>query len=167
MASKVAYKGVAIVTGSSRGMWVYSLHIIEQLTEIADRNRGRAIALRLARDGFDICVNDIRDAGVRSAVKEIESAGGKATGLVADVSKHSEVQKLVDHTVNTFGSLKVMVANAGISKVKPILEQTEQDVREMMDINFMGVRDMFASTKRSSKHEACRSSIAIPSPRSK
>jgi NAD(P)-dependent dehydrogenase (short-subunit alcohol dehydrogenase family) len=86
-------------------------------------------------------VNDLpsNDAGVRSLVKEIESAGGKATSFIANVVNHSEVKDMVHHTVDVFGSLHVMVANAGISKVKPILEQTERDVREMMDVNFMGV----------------------------
>jgi NAD(P)-dependent dehydrogenase (short-subunit alcohol dehydrogenase family) len=46
---------------------------------------------------------------------------------------------MISHAVSTLGPLKVMVANAGISRVKPLLEQTETDVREMMDINFMGV----------------------------
>jgi NAD(P)-dependent dehydrogenase (short-subunit alcohol dehydrogenase family) len=115
-------KGTAIVTGSSRGI-------------------GRAIALRLAQDGFSLVINDIsaNQAGIDATVKEITSAGGTAIGHAADVTIRSEVEALVKKSVKELGELTVMVANAGIAQVKPMLDLTEAEVNTMFAVNFNGV----------------------------
>ncbi|KAL6714772.1 hypothetical protein ACLMJK_008198 [Lecanora helva] len=112
----------AIVTGSSRGI-------------------GKAIALRLADDGFDVCVNDIQanQTGIDEVVAEIKSKNRNAIGVVADVSKRSEVERLVQQSFDALGSLGIMVANAGIAQVKPVLELTEEDVERMINVNLYGV----------------------------
>lgn len=121
----------AIVTGSSRGI-------------------GKAIALRLASDGYDICVNDIgaNKAGIDSAVSEIQGLGRKATDSVADVSNMSEVQSLVEHSVSELGNLDTMVANAGIAQVKALLDLTEQDLRRMFEVNVFGVYNCYTAAAR-------------------
>ncbi|KAI9733929.1 MAG: hypothetical protein M1834_002584 [Cirrosporium novae-zelandiae] len=122
---------VVIVTGSARGI-------------------GKAIASRLARDGYSVCINDIEANSniVDETVKEIESYGRKVIGITADVSKQSEVEFLINQTVDKLGPLTVMVANAGISQVKPILDFTEDDVRRMFDVNFMGVWNCYTCAAR-------------------
>jgi len=58
---------------------------------------------------------------------------------VADVTKSSEVKDMIDTSVKNLGPLTVMVANAGIAQVAPMLELSEEDVRKLFDVNFMGV----------------------------
>jgi NAD(P)-dependent dehydrogenase (short-subunit alcohol dehydrogenase family) len=105
--------------------------------------RGKAIATRLAHDGFSVCLNDVpaSSTSLSSTLDKLKqiSPQSQTTSFIADVSQNSQVASLIRHTVETLGPLKVMVANAGISKIKPILEQTEQDMRQMLDVNFMGV----------------------------
>ena len=116
--------------------------LVELLADI-EIYSGKAIALRLAAEGFRVCVNDIslNQGAIDSVVAEIVQHHGKdaAIGVAADVTQSREVQAMVDATVRKLGSLTIMIANAGISKVRSVLELTEADVRETMDINFMGV----------------------------
>ncbi|KAF3039921.1 hypothetical protein E8E12_007042 [Didymella heteroderae] len=85
----------AIVTGSSRGI-------------------GKAIALRLANDGYDVCINDVaaNKPGCDDVVKEIQGLGRKAYAHIADVSNLQEVQELVKASASELGPLNTMVANA-------------------------------------------------------
>lgn len=121
----------AIVTGSSRGI-------------------GKAIAVRLAQDGYDVCVNDIaaNKAGIDSVVNEVQGMGRKATGHVADVSNMSEVEAMVKHSVSELGNLDTMVANAGIAQVKALLDLTEQDLRRMFEVNVFGVYNSYTAAAR-------------------
>ena len=81
---------VAIVTGSAQGI-------------------GRAIALRLAHDGYDVSVNDLpaRLADLEGLVKEIEAHGARGLVVVGDVTVEAEVQGLVEKTVQDLGRLDV------------------------------------------------------------
>ena len=119
------------------------------MTEIS-HSIGKSIALRLAQDGYDVCINDIpaNQAGIDEVVKEIQSTGRKATGFVADISVLSEVEKLVQHSVNELGPLDTMIANAGIAQVKALLELTEQDLRRMFEVNVYGVYNCYASAAK-------------------
>jgi len=98
---------------------------------------GKAIALRLAQDGYDVCVNDIQanHSQAESVVKDIQRMGRNAFSFIADVSNLQEVQKLVEASVNELGPLSTMVANAGIAQVKALLDLTEQDLRRMFEVN--------------------------------
>lgn len=80
-----------IVTGSSRGI-------------------GKAIALRLAADGYSVCINDIgaNSKGGKEVVKEIESLGQKACFAAADVSKRDEVVAMIQTSVKELGPLNTM-----------------------------------------------------------
>ncbi|PZC94496.1 FabG, Dehydrogenase (short-chain alcohol dehydrogenase), partial [Pyrenophora tritici-repentis] len=121
----------AIVTGSARGI-------------------GKAIALRLANDGYHVCINDI-EANKSSAdevVKEIQGLGRKAFAYTADVSKLSEVQAMVRASVSELGPLNTMVANAGIAQVKPLLDVTEEDLKRMFEINLYGVYHCYTTAAK-------------------
>lgn len=81
----------AIVTGSARGI-------------------GKSIALRLATDGYNVCINDIPalEKTCDEVVKEINSMGGKACTAVGDVTKRSDVKDVIQKTVKELGPLHAM-----------------------------------------------------------
>jgi NAD(P)-dependent dehydrogenase (short-subunit alcohol dehydrogenase family) len=83
--------------------------------------------------------------GIDEVVKQVKNVGRKATGFVADVSKLSEVESLVLHSVQELGNLDVMVANAGIAQVKGLLELTEDDFRRMFEVNVYGVFNCYSA----------------------
>lgn len=96
--------GVALVTGAGQGI-------------------GKAIATRLASDGFHIALNDIpmNEEKLDGVAKEIhELSGRKTTKVLADVSKERDVKQMFDNTVKDLGGLDVMVANAGIAIIAPL-----------------------------------------------
>lgn len=98
---------------------------------------GKAIALRLANDGYDVCINDIaaNKAGCDEVVQEIQTIGRKAFAFTADVSNLNEVTEMVQASVSELGPLNTMVANAGIAQVKALLDLSEQDFKRMFEVN--------------------------------
>lgn len=71
--------------------------------------------------------------------KRIEKLGVKSHVVLGDVSKRSDVERIVRSHVDNIGPLFTMVANAGICQVKPALEVTEQDMLKMFEVNVFGV----------------------------
>jgi meso-butanediol dehydrogenase/(S,S)-butanediol dehydrogenase/diacetyl reductase len=105
------------------------------------RGIGRGIALRLAVDGLDVAVNDIGANAdqLEGVAEEIRGTGRRAAAVVADVSDPGEVEGMVRRVADELGSLDVMVANAGIAQVKPLLEVTPEDFDNLMAVNLRGV----------------------------
>ena len=112
---------VALVTGGASGI-------------------GRSTALRFATEGAKVALSDVQvDAG-QQVVHEIENDGGEAVFIEADVSKESDVARLVDETVNAFGGLDFAHNNAGIEgTVGSIAEMELEDFQRVIDINLTGV----------------------------
>jgi meso-butanediol dehydrogenase/(S,S)-butanediol dehydrogenase/diacetyl reductase len=109
-----------IVTGSARGM-------------------GKAIGLRLAKDGANVVFADINRAEAESAAAEAEKLGLRALGLGVDVGDRGQIQQLVARTVSEFGRLDVIFNNAGINHVQPFMETTEENWNRIMRVNALGV----------------------------
>lgn len=86
---------VAVVTGAGSGM-------------------GKAIAILYAQQGAKVVVSDINSDSANAVVEEIKSGGGEAMTVVANVGKEEDIQNLIDTTVNTYGTVDVLVNNAGI-----------------------------------------------------
>ena len=105
----------------------------------AGRSIGRAIALRLAREGAAVTVTDIDEASAESVAGEIQSAGGKAIGLKADVTQASDSDRMISKTVETFGMLNILVANAGIGYVGRLIDTEEATWDRLMAVNAKGV----------------------------
>lgn len=122
---------VAIVTGSAQGI-------------------GRAIALRLAHDGYDVAINDIsaNQPLAEAVAQEIRDMGQKSTVAIADVSRLSEVTHMIEHVVQELGPLTTMVANAGIAQVKPLLDLTEDDFERMFRVNVFGVQNCYQAAAK-------------------
>ncbi len=103
---------------------------------------GRAIARRFAEEGANITVADVREdprMGGEPTHDLIETEGGNAQFVHCDVSSIDDLHAAVDATVEAFGSLDVMVNNAGVERQKPVEDVTEEDYEWLMDINLKGV----------------------------
>lgn len=100
---------------------------------------GKAMALLFAQEGAKIVVADINGAAVDAVVAEIASAGGQAKGVVVNVSKEEDMSRMIDAAVESFGSLDVLVNNAGIMDAMMSAEAvTDEMWTRVMDINVAG-----------------------------
>lgn len=116
MATTTQERRVALVTGASRGI-------------------GRAIALRLARDGRHVVLAS-RSEGPLSEVKaQIESAGGHASTLAVDVGDAAGLQGAIESAVEKHGRLDVLVNNAGITRDNLSLRMSNEDWDEVLNVN--------------------------------
>lgn len=84
------------------------------LVTAAASGMGRAGAIRFAKEGASVAVVDIDPAGVAAVVKEIEAAGGKALGIVADLTKDEDSRRIVSETAKKFGGLDFAWNHVGI-----------------------------------------------------
>ena len=110
----------AVVTGASRGI-------------------GRAIALRFGAEGARVVVNYVANADLASAVvDQIVSAGGDAVAVQADVSSAADVARLVEEAMGHYGRIDTLVNNAGVMVAKPMLEVSEAEWDETIDVNLKG-----------------------------
>lgn len=101
---------------------------------------GRAISRELAREGARVAVTDIKDEEGRKVVEEIEEIGGTAIFRHLDTSDEENVRSVFSEIADEFGSINVLVNNAGISGVnKPTHETTKEEWDNLMDVNVKGV----------------------------
>ncbi len=98
---------------------------------------GRAEALALAAQGANVVVNDMGDAADQ-VVAEIEALGRKAIAVKGDVSSWAMGQQIVDAAVDTFGSLDVVVNNAGILRDTMLFNMTEQQWDDVIRVHLKG-----------------------------
>jgi meso-butanediol dehydrogenase/(S,S)-butanediol dehydrogenase/diacetyl reductase len=105
----------------------------------ASQGIGRGIALRLARDGANIALVDIKADKLDSVRKEVEALGVRATTFRADVSKRDEVYAAIDHAEKELGGFDAIVNNAGIAQVKPLADVGPEDLERIFRINVDGV----------------------------
>ncbi|CAN5733509.1 3-oxoacyl-[acyl-carrier-protein] reductase [soil metagenome] len=120
MAEMQEARKVAIVTGAVRGI-------------------GRAVAVRLARDGFDLVVNYRGDHGPADELSaEIQAAGGKSHAIRADVTQANDVAALVEGTIAAFGQVDVLINNAGITRDTLIMRMSEDDWDSVLTTNLKG-----------------------------
>ena len=123
----------AIVTGASRGI-------------------GAAVLKRLARDGFAVVVNYVAGPEDAEAVAgEVRSAGGKAITVQADVSQEADVQRLFAKTKEAFGSVDVVVHNAGIMPLSPL---AKADVAMFDKVIATNLRSTFLIFSQVAQHVA-------------
>ncbi|QQS10796.1 MAG: SDR family oxidoreductase [Rhodospirillales bacterium] len=105
----------------------------------AGRNIGRAIALRLARDGAAIVVNGRADrAAVDSVVAEIEAMGGWAAAAMGDVSKPADVEAIVAAATGALGGVDILVSNAGLRRQTKFLDMGFAEWREILSVALDG-----------------------------
>lgn len=101
---------------------------------------GQAIALRFGSEGADVIVNDVNAAGAEAVVQNIIAAGGSAVPGVADVSDKGQVDRLFDTILERFGTLDVLVNNAGLINVeRHFLEADEAWWDQVITVNLKSV----------------------------
>lgn len=110
---------VTIVTGAAQGI-------------------GRACAERAAREGSSVVVSDIDDAAALKVVKGIEEAGGAATFCSCDVSQRLDVHNLIAAALEAYGTVDVLVNNAGVVDDRPFLELESEEFDRVLAINLKG-----------------------------
>ncbi len=131
MSAKRLTGKVAVVTGSSKGI-------------------GAAIAKRLAEEGASVVVNySSSRSGADAVVSEITRGGGKAVAVQADVSKQADVTRLFTEASKAFGTLDVLVNNAGLYEFAPLENITEEHFHKQFNLNVLGV---LLSTQEAVKH---------------
>ena len=121
---------VALVTGSASGI-------------------GKDVAAVFANSGAKVAIVDINLAGAQATADELRKKGFQATAVAADVTNESQVQAAVAHVVETFGSVDVLVSNAGIQIVAPIETYSFSDWKKMLAIHLDGA---FLFTQACIKH---------------
>jgi len=112
---------IALVTGASRGI-------------------GRAIAVGMAKRGFDVAINDIerqKDA-LQDVAREIEASGRRVLTVYADVSNKTDVETMVQKTVDNFGRIDAVVNNAGILIASHVEHLKEEHWDSVLDVNAKG-----------------------------
>lgn len=110
----------ALITGASRGI-------------------GATTAQRLAADGYNVVVNYLgSEAAANDVVTKIETSGGSAIAVKADVADPAAVQAMFDHTSETFGGIDVVVNNAGILKLAKITDSDDAMFDAQVATNFKG-----------------------------
>jgi 3-oxoacyl-[acyl-carrier protein] reductase len=111
---------IALVTGSSRGV-------------------GRAVALGFAKQGANVVVNYTSNENAANEVVEtIQSMGGKAIAVKADVAQKAEAENLVNSAIDTFGRLDILVNNAGFTRPSMMIKMTEDQWDQVVDIHLKG-----------------------------
>lgn len=123
---------IAIVTGSGKGI-------------------GRACALQLAREGVNVVISDIDDEAGAKTCEDIEALGVGALYVHCNVSDEADVKKLFKAAYSKFGRIDILINNAGISPKLPFYEITEEQFRNVLDINlksnFMCSKEAFEYMK--------------------
>ena len=113
----------AIITGSGRGI-------------------GAAIAKRLAKDGYDIVINELSEQAGEQTAEECRALGVKASVYACDVSNYAQCEEMVKKIKEEFGTIDVLVNNAGITRDGLLLRMSEETYDDVIRINQKSVFNM-------------------------
>jgi 3-hydroxybutyrate dehydrogenase len=130
-ATNVSLTGkVSLVTGAASGL-------------------GKEIALTFARAGASVAIADLNGDGAEAVASQIRADGGKAISVMMDVTDEDAVDSATDRVANEFGAIDILVSNAGIQVVNPIVEFSYADWRRMQAIHVDGA---FLTTRAALRH---------------
>ena len=110
---------------------------------------GLAIAQRFAKEGAKIAIADVNQAAADMAAAGIVAAGGKALGLAVDVTNEQQVDASVDKAADQLDGLDILISNAGIQIVKPLVEFPFADWKKLLAVHLDGA---FLTTRASLRH---------------
>jgi meso-butanediol dehydrogenase/(S,S)-butanediol dehydrogenase/diacetyl reductase len=129
--TRLATKNI-LITGAAQGM-------------------GAAVARDYAAQGAKVCLGDVNVEGAAEVAEEIRSQGGQATHVKLDVSSQEDAEAAVAHTVEAFGSINVLLNNAGINKPLFFLDITRENWQKIMDVNAWGTLNCMQAAARQMK----------------
>ena len=110
---------VALVTGGSRGI-------------------GRAIAIRLAKEGATVIINCSKDIlGADITIEAINKFGGYCDKIVKDISIYSNCEELISEVIKSYGKIDILINNAGRSKIGLFIDSSYEDINEIINTNLM------------------------------
>ncbi len=132
-ATRLAGKNI-LITGAAQGM-------------------GAAVAHEYAAQGAKVCLGDVNLEGAAQTAEEIRNKGGVATHVKLDVSSEEDAAAAVAHTVEEFGSINVLVNNAGINKPLFFLDITKDNWQRIMDVNAWGTLNCMQAAARQMKEQ--------------
>ena len=146
---------VAVITGGGSGI-------------------GEAVAKDMAKDGVKVVLGDMDQEGLDRVVSEIKADGGEAAGVVCNITKDADVEKLMDTAMDSFGAINIVFANAGIiadslminldketGKVKRVMS-TEQ-FQSVINVNLVGTFITIREAVRRMVDNGCKGLVAITS----
>lgn len=111
---------VALITGSSRGI-------------------GKQIAIKLAKNGYNIVVNYVnKNEEVEKTIEELKQFGVEILEAQGDISNYEQSEKIVNSTIEKFGQIDILVNNAGITKDMLIMRMKKEDFTKVIDVNLVG-----------------------------
>ncbi|WP_160133802.1 SDR family oxidoreductase [Halococcus salsus] len=113
----------AIVTGASSGI-------------------GEATASALADHGANVVLAARREDELESLAEAIEADGGRALAVPTDVTNEADLDALVDTTLDTFGTIDVLVNNAGVMLLEPVERADRENFRQMVEVNLLGLMNL-------------------------
>ena len=99
---------------------------------------GKAIAVRLAREGAQLFIADMDRKALSTTARQIASHGGKVDKVVCDVRAESQVKRMVESVIRNYGRIDVLMQIAGVVKAAPLLKTTTQHYDWTMDTNVKG-----------------------------
>jgi NAD(P)-dependent dehydrogenase (short-subunit alcohol dehydrogenase family) len=136
------HRPVALVTGASQGL-------------------GAAIALRLARDGYDVAVSELSKELLTGILAQLEAAGARAVPIALDIRSQTSVENAIRDTARALGRLDVLVNNAGVTLRRLALDVTREEWQGVMDVNLSGT---FFMSQQFARHAiACKSTGCVVS----
>jgi NAD(P)-dependent dehydrogenase (short-subunit alcohol dehydrogenase family) len=143
-AQRAQSRPVALITGASQGL-------------------GAAIALRLAREGYDLALTELSKEPLAGVIDEAQSLGARAVAVSLEVRSQSSVESATAAAHDAFGRLDVLVNNAGVTLRKAALDVSREEWQPVIDVNLTGsffMSQQFARTLISKKHSGSIVSLA-------
>lgn len=106
----------------------------------ASKGLGKSIAFRFAKEGAKLVIASRNEANIQAAAEEIRNAtGAEVTALAVDVSKKTDVDKLIETVTSTYGTVDILVNNAGGPPAGTFLDFTDEDWEKAFELNLMSV----------------------------
>lgn len=113
-------KKVALITGASRGI-------------------GKAIAVKFAKEGYNLVINYVSDkTDIKKLEEEFKQYGSEILLIKSDVSKYEECENMIKRAIEKFGQIDVLVNNAGITKDMLLMRMKKEDFEQVIDTNLVG-----------------------------